>query len=158
MTNMSDAYMLRLFADLRSQILEVVVSAEGQLHRIPNGFRNHLYWQIGHVLTVTDELIYGLTGEGSRIPPVYRKYFAPGTVPVQGQEQLPPAEVLIKQLQQQQLDISEMDASRMEQPVPDSDNFLHASKTRELFYVLIAHEGTHVGMIHAMVKVLARSH
>lgn len=105
---MRDSYVLNLFADLRKQILHAVSSLrESQWERIPGGFNNHLHWQIGHVLTITDELVFGFAGTGSRISPEYQQLFASGTNPAYWPQRVPGTEVIIDNLQRQMTEICE---------------------------------------------------
>lgn len=150
-----DRSILNLFSDMRKQMLEVI---DGLDHRqwseIPKGFRNHVHWQIGHVLTVTDELIFAYSGMGSKLSADYKSYFAPGTSPEQWLAHPPKRETIVDLLKVQMQDINQQFVGKMTQPVADPNNFLQASTVIELFHVLLAHEGIHVGMIRAMVNVL----
>lgn len=68
----SDAYILKLFADIRTQLLTVIRELPKSLMSyIPQGFNNNLHWQAGHVLTITDEIVFTYSGMESRIPPDY---------------------------------------------------------------------------------------
>lgn len=152
---MSDNYVLNLFADLRKQLLNVITSlSKSQLDYIPRGFSNNVHWQLGHVLTVTDELIFVFSGDESKILPDYRSYFASGTSPKQWSEPPPEIEILVKGLEIQMLEICEGFEGKLAQPVTDRSNFLQASVISDLFHVLIAHESMHLGMINAMAKLL----
>lgn len=152
---MPDMYILNLFADLRLQILNVITSlSKGQIEHIPKGFNNNLHWQAGHVLTITDDLIFEFSGDGARSPQHYRTYFASGTSPSSWLGQPPGIDTLLKELENQMVEICKMYDGRMAQLVADENNFLQASVIGELFHVLIAHESTHLGMIIAMGKVL----
>ncbi|RJX37927.1 DinB family protein [Paenibacillus pinisoli] len=152
---MSDTYILNLFADLRKQILSVITGmSKVQIEHIPKGFNNNLHWQIGHVLTITDDLIFEFSGVGARMPQHYRTYFASGTSPSSWPEQPPGIDTLLKELENQMVEIGKKYDGRLAQPVADENNFLQASVIGELFHVLIAHESTHLGMIIAMSKVL----
>lgn len=153
---MDGGYILQLFADLRNQFLDVAANLpRSRMTRIPHGFRNHMHWQMGHVLTVTDELIFQISGLGSRIPPDYKAFFAPGTSPADWTGEPPPAEVLLEELERQRLEIREtFRGGNMAQPLAES-NFLQAGAVGDLFCVLIAHESLHLGMIQAMDKVLS---
>ncbi|MFC0214390.1 DinB family protein [Paenibacillus chartarius] len=152
---MSDRFILNLFADLRKQILNIMTGLpENKLSLVPEGFNNNLHWQIGHVLTITNDLIFVLSGAGSRIPSSYGTFFATGTSPSNWSEQPPEVHILEKKLEEQMLVICEMYDGNLAEPVTAKDNFLQARVIGELFYVLIAHESTHLGMITAMAKVL----
>ncbi|MFF2888513.1 DinB family protein [Paenibacillus sp. NPDC057967] len=152
---MSDTYILNLFADLRQQILSVITRlSKDQMEHIPKGFNNNLHWQVGHVLTITDDLIFEFSGVGARIPQHYRTYFASGTSPSSWPGQPPGIDTLLTELENQMVEIGKKYDGLLAQPVADENNFLQARVIGELFHVLIAHESTHLGMIIAMDKVL----
>lgn len=151
----SDAYILKLFADIRTQLLSVIRELpKSLLGCIPQGFNNNLHWQAGHVLTITDELIFTYSGAGTRIPPDYKTYFARGTSPSNWIDSPPEIDEILKLLEDQMEEISSSFSGKLAQPAADPDNFLQASVVGELFQVLLAHESTHLGMIKAMAKVL----
>ncbi|MDQ0273912.1 DinB family protein [Cytobacillus purgationiresistens] len=152
---MSDTYVLNLFADIRKQILNVLKNvSEGKMKHIPKGFNNHLYWQVGHVLTITDKLIFEYSGAGSRIPDHYSDFFATGTSPLNWSGQPPEIDLILIELKSQLTEICDNYDGMLTQPVAEESNFLQATVIGELVHVLIAHESTHLGMITAMVKVL----
>lgn len=105
-------------------------------------------------VSITDELIFQLSGAGPSVPPSYKTYFATGTNPLNWASQPPEIGMLIKDLEDQMLVICEKYARKLTQPVADPNNFLQASVIGQLFQVLIAHESTHLGMIKAMATVL----
>lgn len=151
----SDAYVLGLFADVRKQILDVLRELPADKWSvIPPGFRNNLHWQAGHLLTITDELIFQFSGAGSRIPVEYKAWFATGTDPSGWRTEPPGTDVLLRRLEEQMEAICKAFDGKLAHPVADPDNFLQASTAGELFHVLIAHESTHLGMIQAMARVL----
>lgn len=66
---MRDDYIFGLLADIRQQIINGAVNVpESKRSIVPEGFNNHLHWQIGHILTVTDALIFQFARRESRIP------------------------------------------------------------------------------------------
>jgi len=151
----SDAYILKLFADIRTQLLSVIRELpKNLLDLIPQGFSNHLHWQAGHVLAITDELVFTGSGAGSRIPQEYKTFFARGTSPADWIGSPPDMDEILKCLEDQMKEISGTFSGKLTQPVADPGNFLQASVIGDLFQVLIAHESTHLGMIQAMAKVL----
>ncbi|MCM2677641.1 DinB family protein [Shouchella plakortidis] len=122
------------------------------MKHIPKGFNNHLYWQVGHLLTLTDELIFEYSGGDSRIPHHYKDFFATGTSPLNWLEQPPEIELILNELKSQLIEICDHYDGKLTQPV--ADNLLQANVIGDLVHVLIAHESTHLGMITAMVKVI----
>jgi len=150
-----DGYALDLFADVRRQILDILRGLPaGKADDIPAGFRNNMRWHAGHLLAITDKLMFQFSGEGSRIPAEYETWFASGTAPSDWSREPPATNALLIQLEEQMAAIRETFAGRMSRPVADRSNFLRATTVGELFHVLIAHESTHLGMIQAMARML----
>lgn len=157
---MREAFVLELLQDLRSQLLEAAGSVTPSLRRsIPRGMNNHLHWQLGHVLTITDSLIVQLAGLDSRIPDTYPALFATGTKPSEWQEEPPAWDELVQQLDDQLQFIT----SSIQEPAFNeklnwarsvADNPLEAKSVSELFAIWIAHESIHAGMVKAMAMTL----
>jgi len=151
----STPYIIKLFADLRKQILNTVLELPiSKFNRIPQGFHNNLHWQLGHVLTIADELVFTLSGAASRLPPNYKTYFASGTNPRQWADHPPQPDVLLRNLEEQMENICKEYGGKLTQPVDDRANFLEARTVGELFQVLIAHESLHLGVINAMTRLV----
>lgn len=152
---MSEAYILNLFDDLRGQLLDAATGlSSDQMTMIPHGFRNHVHWQLGHVWTITDQLVFGFSGLGSSMPSDYNIYFASGTSPADWTGEAPAIDEVRRKLVEQQAAIREAFIGKLSLPVADRNNFLAASTVCDLFHVLIAHEAMHLGMLTAMVKSL----
>jgi hypothetical protein len=50
---------LELIDNMRSNLLEITENLTvEQINTIPNGFNNNIVWNMGHILVVTDELLY----------------------------------------------------------------------------------------------------
>ncbi|MGB5435919.1 MAG: DinB family protein [Maribacter sp.] len=54
---------------------------KAQLLKIPNGYRNNIWWNIAHVVVTQQLLVYGLTGLPLKIPSALVDKFRKGTVP-----------------------------------------------------------------------------
>lgn len=52
-----------------------------QLLRIPEGYRNNIWWNIAHVVVTQQLLVYKLAGQEMRVDPVLVEKFKKGTVP-----------------------------------------------------------------------------
>lgn len=52
-----------------------------ELLKIPNGFNNNIWWNIAHVVSTQQGLVYGLSGLQLRIPLELKDKFKKGTVP-----------------------------------------------------------------------------
>ncbi len=63
------------FTDLCSSV------SEEQLFEIPPGFRNHIAWNVGHVLVTQQLLTYGLSGLELKVAPELVEHFKKGSSP-----------------------------------------------------------------------------
>lgn len=119
---------------------------------VPEGFKNSLHWQIGHVLTVTEFHVYGLSDQNETLSANYQTFFANGTKPTDWQEKPPAWDLLIAQLNEQHNRIRESLKDKLEMPV--KENFLKAETIGELIVSTVLHIVNHVGIVTAMLKVL----
>lgn len=122
---------------------------------IPEGFNNHIHWHVGHVLTVTEFHVLGLSERPKVLPERYQALFAYGTKPADWQEEPPAWEVLIAQLQEQRYMLRDSLQDKLDVPV--KPNFLKAETIDELIVSTVLHMLNHVGVVSAMLKVLKAS-
>lgn len=138
---MGPLHLIKAFSQVRRYQLAQIdgISAEMQTY-IPKGFRNHLHWQMGHVIAETDNLLLKTTGE-RQLPTSFQYFFANGTSPNEWTGEPPTwkelAELLLSQCNQVR------DAIGSEK----SDS---AYKLEPHLY----HEWLHAGIINTMVKLL----
>jgi hypothetical protein len=67
---MRDNYAFDLWENIRHQILNEVANLPNHKRDIvPRGFSNSIHWQIGHVLTAMDDLVFQFAGKESRMIP-----------------------------------------------------------------------------------------
>ncbi len=52
-----------------------------ELLKIPDGFNNNIWWNIAHVVSTQQALVYGLSGQPIQIPQALKDKFKKGTVP-----------------------------------------------------------------------------
>lgn len=52
-----------------------------ELLKIPNGFNNNIWWNIAHVVSTQQALVYSLSGLPIQIPQEIKDKFAKGTTP-----------------------------------------------------------------------------
>lgn len=144
---MKENYVFDLWENIRQRILnEVANLPEHKRDMVPRGFSNNIHWQIGHVLTATDNLVFQFAGKESRmIPESYCAFFDNGTKPSDWPEQPPDWETLVSQLREQLKEFRKTFHGKFSEP-GTADNFLRAVVGS------IAHESMHAGMISAMVK------
>ncbi|MFY0542585.1 DinB family protein [Brevibacillus sp. H7] len=150
---MREAFLFGMFEKTREQWLKKLETCpEDKRTVIPAGFNNHLHWQIGHILFVTDGLIYGLSGNEMRLPASYRTFFGNKTKPSEWTGEAPSWEEILAHLKQQPEHIRAAFGEKLDAPV--KDNFLNAQTVGELLMANIVHESNHAGTISAMLKAL----
>ncbi|SFD84953.1 DinB superfamily protein [Paenibacillus catalpae] len=121
---------------------------------IPDGFKNHIHWHLGHVLAVTQFHVFGLAEQAPIFPESYDNLFAYGTKPADWQEdeKLPQWEVLIAQLNELRQAIHETFENRLDEPV--NENFLKAQNIGELIYATSLHMFYHQGVVYGIIHAL----
>lgn len=152
---MRDDFIFGLSEDIRQGILNDIANVpESKRTIVPHGFNNNLHWQLGHILTITDAIMFRFLSGESRIHESYPAFFASGTKPAEWPESPPHWEVIVTQLHEQMKQIRQTFQGKLDEPAADSDNFLEAEDVGELMQFFLVHESIHAGMITAMLKVL----
>jgi uncharacterized damage-inducible protein DinB len=118
----------------------------------PEGFNNTLHWHIGHVLTVTEQLIFRFPEKTTNLPPNYPELFARGTKPADWQGQVPSVKELVEQLTDQLTRIKEIPAESLSRKLKSP--FLGCETFGELINFCLFHETLHLGQIQAMKRVI----
>lgn len=125
------------------------------LLKIPNGFKNNILWNIGHIVTVQQQLIYELSGIEMKIDPDFAEQYKRGSFPT--------AAVSIDEIK----NIKELLLSTIEKTKEDYENkiFKHYKEYTTATKVLLKnvedamlfnnyHEGIHLGYILALYKAI----
>ncbi|WP_165842165.1 DinB family protein [Paenibacillus xerothermodurans] len=150
---MREAFLFGAMGMLRERVLELADKCAPQHRTVqPPGFNNNILWHLGHILTVTDGIMYGLSGEASQLPASYRTFFGNGTKPSDWGDGVPSWETIIEQLKGQPQQIIAHFTGRLHQAA--KENFANAETAGELLQVNLMHEHNHAGSINAMLKVL----
>lgn len=150
---MRDTFLFGALDKYRNRLLQLVEGCPADKRNVvPEGFNNSLHWQIGHVLSVTNRLVFGLSEQPSLLPANYLSFFGNGTKPADWQEEPPAWDVIIAQLKEQPAQIRESLHDKLEVPV--KENMLQAATIEQLINANIMHEANHFGVMSAMMKVL----
>ncbi|SFL74074.1 DinB superfamily protein [Paenibacillus sp. 1_12] len=150
---MREAFMFDTMDKYRDRLLQLVDKCPVEQRTVvPTGFNNSILWQIGHILTITEGLVFGFAGEATQIPAEYRAFFGPGTKPADWTEDPPTWEAIVEQLKQQPHRIREVFAGRLQTPI--KENFAKADNVEEILMNNLLHDNNHAGTISAMLKVL----
>lgn len=127
---------------------EVKKFDEKVLHVQPEGFNNSIHWHIGHVLTVTEQFVFGYPNQSLHIPANYIDLFGNGTKPADWNEDIPPVEKLTEQLTEQLERMKQLSPDHFEQKLLKP--FLGQDTIGGLSAMSAYHEANHIGQMHAM--------
>jgi DinB superfamily len=118
----------------------------------PEGFNNTIHWHIGHVLTVTEQFIFGYPKKSANLPANYMEFFAKDTKPADWQGEVPSLNELSAQLKDQQKRMKEVPAEslkvKLQKPLLGLETF------GEVANFSLFHETLHLGQIQAMKRVI----
>ncbi|HEU5138699.1 MAG TPA: DinB family protein [Bacillales bacterium] len=124
----------------------------GIVDEIPNGFRNNIRWNAGHILAGWDHTMFPAVGMERQLPLSYHLMFPRGSKPADWTEEPPSMDELIQRLEEQPQQIEEACKGHLEDPLEEP--FLHMTTLGEMFVFHMAHENLHVGTINSMKKTL----
>ncbi len=113
----------------------------------PKGFNNNIHWHIGHILTVTEQFIFGFP-QTNNLPANYIQLFGNSTKPADWKDEVPNIATLAEQLQEQITRIQELPEEHFNQKLPQP--FLGRETVGELASFNVYHETYHLGQIHAL--------
>lgn len=118
----------------------------------PEGFNNTIKWHVGHVLTVTEQFMFGFPKKSTNIPEIYAQLFGNGTKPADWVENAPSMEELIGQLEVQVNRLKEVPAESLDEKLKKP--FLEFETFGELANMALFHEAHHLGQIHIMKRII----
>lgn len=93
---------------------EVENVSEEAADRMPEGFRNTIRWNLGHMYVAQESLVTGLAGKTPQMPERYEELFAPGTKPADWQGNIPDLTDIRKNLKEQSARLKEQFGGRLE--------------------------------------------
>lgn len=121
----------------------------------PEGFNNTIHWHIGHVLTVTEQFMFGLPKKSAHLPEKYIEQFGNGTKPADWKDDVPQVSELISQLKEQLERIKQIPAERFNEKLEKP--FLGQETFGELAGFSLMHEAMHLGQIQAMKRIIEQA-
>ncbi|MDH6656855.1 UNVERIFIED_ORG: hypothetical protein J3A77_006064 [Bacillus sp. PvP124] len=74
----------------------------------PDGFNNTIHWHVGHVLTFTEQLMFGFPEKTTYFPANYIELFGNGTKPADWKDEVPSLDELIIQLKDQSIRLQQI--------------------------------------------------
>lgn len=133
---------------------------EEMADRIPDGFRNHIRWNLGHLYVVQERFAFQYVGLPLQLPDGFKEMFEYGTSPLNWPDNvtpptLPELEALLRGQSQR---IQDALRDRMHEvvvpPYTTSAGFVLRS-AEQLLSFNFYHEGLHVSIIRMYKKLLA---
>ncbi|MCP3739978.1 DinB family protein [Rossellomorea sp. BNER] len=132
------------------KIVEAVPKEQANVQ--PDGFNNTIHWHIGHVLTVTEQFMFGFPHKTAHLPANYIELFGNGTKPADWKGDVPSEDELIIQLQDQLVRLKQIPADMLEEKLESP--ILGCETFGELACLTAMHEAAHLGQIQAMKRII----
>lgn len=135
----------------RSEVLTILedVSPE-EAEAIPDGFRNNIRWNLGHIYLDQYLWIQAVTKEKADVPEEYQGWFGYGTTPNDFTLNTPSVEELKSLLKKQPKEIKNLYGERLEEEFPPTEMGMHTIE--QVLIRTIFHEGMHLQTILDILK------
>jgi hypothetical protein len=117
---------------------------------VPAGFTTSIHWQLGHIATVTQELVFEKSGNEPTLPAEFTAFFKYGTRPSEWTEEPPAWDDILFQLKYQSNQIRSIFAGKLD--VKIMPNPFKGETVEELLLFNFFHETIHIGNTLAMLK------
>lgn len=127
------------------------VSVE-DMTKIPEGFKNNIHWQLGHVAGMMELPTAALTDSKTDDSKRYQKYFGYGTSPDDFDDETPSLDEIKALLEGQVPRLEDIEEERLEEDLPRE--FMGMTKRYEQLSFMILHESLHAGKIQEMAKLI----
>lgn len=124
--------------------------SEEEADQMPEGFRNTIRWNLGHIYTVQNALLSKFGGKEVDMPSPYLELFAPGTKPADWKGDIPTLGAMKEKLENQPEQLKKALAGQLDEEAVES--FKSLSTVGEILTFTMYHEGMHVGAIQSIKK------
>lgn len=149
MTNL----VFKQFGMARDYFIKNVESVSKEIANVqPDGFNNTIQWHIGHVLTVTEQFMFGFPHKTIHLPANYIELFGNGTKPADWKSDVPTVDELVVQLKDQLARLQQIPAERLNEMLEKP--FMGLETFGELACMALLHEANHLGQIQAMKRII----
>ncbi|MGR9050435.1 DinB family protein [Halobacillus faecis] len=126
---------------------------EAQADDQPEGFKNTIRWNIGHIHVVQNALLAKFGGKPVETSPRYIELFAPGTKPADWKGDIPSLDELKQVLKEQPEKLKEILSGQLDDEAAQA--FLSLPTVGEILNFTIYHEGVHTGTVKALKEKTA---
>ena len=143
------------FETLRAFTLRLIANVETPAAmRVPEGFRNSLHWQLGHLLYTQSASLFLWSGHPAPYGRGFGDYFGIGTSPENYDGLVPDWDELMGLAKRHSRGLMAFLGDRATEPLAKTHNFMNirTATTAETLPFLLAHEGEHIAHIKRLVK------
>jgi hypothetical protein len=153
-------YLFRQLNFVRGQTLELMEGVTEEIaDRVPEGFRNSIRWNLGHIYVVLERYAFQYIGLPQHLPAGFKEQFEFGTSPSERPESavvpsLPELESLLKG---QIARISDALAHRLQEvidPPYTTSKGIKLATPEQFFSINLFHEGMHLSVIRTYKRML----
>jgi hypothetical protein len=155
-------YIFNQLAFARSQTLKQFAGVtEETADRIPDGFRNSIRWNLGHIYVVLERFAFHYIGLPLQLPDGFKERFEYGTSPLNDESSLalPTLQELESLLSEQPGRISDALLHRLDEkiiPPYTTSTGITLETPAQFFSFNLYHEGMHVSVIKLYKKLLSQ--
>ncbi|WP_088011774.1 DinB family protein [Gottfriedia acidiceleris] len=155
-----EQFLFNQLAFVRNQTLNVLQGlTEEMADQIPNGFRNSIRWNLGHIYVVEERFAFQHLGLPQKLPEGFKEQFEYGTTPVNAHKfHVPTLKELEDLLKEQQVRIQETLIDLLDvnvDPYTTSAGMTLETPKQFLTFILY-HEGMHFSVIKLYKSLLSR--
>ncbi len=122
------------------------------IDEIPHGHNNSIHWNTGHILVGWDNTMFPAVNEKRQMPLSYHLLFPSGSKPENWSDEQPSMVELIKQLDEQPIQIEQACKGHLDEPLKES--FLGMKTLGDMVMFHMNHENLHMGIIKSMRQLL----
>ncbi|MBM7585511.1 putative damage-inducible protein DinB [Bacillus pakistanensis] len=141
------------FSMTRMYFLKIVEAVSKEQANVqPDGFNNTIHWHIGHVLTVTEQFMFGFPQNTTNLPTNYIELFGNGTKPADWKGDVPSIDELFIQLKDQLVRLKQIPSERLQETLESP--ILKCETFGQLACLSVMHEAAHLGQIQAMKRII----
>ncbi|HZG57913.1 DinB family protein [Paenibacillus sp.] len=141
------SYLFDQLAFVRGQTLQALQDVpEEAAAAVPEGFRNSIQWQAGHIYLAQERFAFVLQGQDGDVPPAFPAWFGAGSSPAAWTEPAPALAELRERLRAQQERIAARWKGRLHEGAPapyTTSTGLTLATTEAFLQFTLYHEGMH---------------
>lgn len=142
----------------RSMFMKFVKNLDEKIVDVqPEGFNNNIRWHIGHVLTTSEQMMFGYPERSTNLPLTYKALFTMGSRPADWGTEIPKLEELISHLESQTSRIREIPDEFFSQKLPFQFPIETIQTFGDMFEFMLFHEANHLGQMQAMKRIVQAS-